>query len=119
MSRGGKSRMSRASHRTPVALAATLAVALASGLAQGQTTERVSVDTAGAQGNFVSLYPSISADGRFVAFQSYASNLVAGDTNGTWDVFVRGLQSGTTERVSVDSGGAVGNGSSGQYGPSI
>jgi Tol biopolymer transport system component len=54
----------------------------------------------------------ISADGRFVAFQSTASNLVADDTNGVSDVFVRDLQTGTTERVSVDSGGAPGNGTS-------
>ena len=54
-------------------------------------------------------YPSISADGRFVAFDSLASNLVPGDTNGMRDVFVHDRQTGTTERVSVDSAGTQGN----------
>ncbi len=77
---------------------------------QSGTTERVSVDSGGAQGNNYSGYYgiSISADGRFVAFHSDATNLVAGDTNGFSDVFVRDRLSGTTERVSVDSGGAQG-----------
>jgi len=68
------------------------------------TTERVSVDSneAEATGGH-SLYPSISADGRFVAFSSKATNLVSGDTNAGSDVFVRDRMLGTTERVSVDS----------------
>lgn len=72
------------------------------------TTERVSVDSAGVQGNNESIYPwiSISADGRFVAFLSQASNLVPGDSNSSQDVFLRDRESGTTERVSVDSAGA-------------
>jgi hypothetical protein len=45
-----------------------------------------------------------------VAFDSLATNLVPGDTNGTWDVFVRDRQTGSTERVSVDSTGAQGSG---------
>jgi len=49
---------------------------------------RVSVDSSGFEGNDWSGYPSISAHGRFVAFQSDATNLVAGDTNGTTDIFV-------------------------------
>lgn len=49
--------------------------------------------------------PSVSQDGRYIAFSSPASNLVAGDTNGGSDVFVRDLQLGTTERVSIDSSG--------------
>ncbi len=75
--------------------------------AQGETT-RVSVDSAGNQANHLSWYPSISADGRFVAFVSAASNLVEGDTNGVEDVFVHDRLTGTTTRVSVDS---LGNGS--------
>jgi Tol biopolymer transport system component len=77
------------------------------------TTERISVDSAGAQGNALSGVPDISADGRFVAFVSLASNLVAGDTNGKADVFVHDRQTKTTERVSVDSAGLEGNGDSG------
>ncbi len=55
----------------------------------------------------------ISADGRFVAFQSWASNLVAGDTNRHADVFVRDRKAGTSTRVSVSNGGAQANDGSG------
>jgi Tol biopolymer transport system component len=81
------------------------------------STERVSVDSAGVQGDQDSFFPSISADGRFVAFESFATNLVAGDGNGTIDVFVRDRLAGTTELVSLATGGAQGNSSS--YFPSI
>jgi cold shock CspA family protein len=80
-------------------------------------TERVSVDSAGAEVNAGSVYPSISADGKIVAFKSFASNLVAGDTNGYVDVFVHDRATGLTERISVDSSGVEGNGDS--YPPSI
>ena len=72
-------------------------------------TERVSVDSSGAEGNSYSWYPSISSDGQVVAFDSLSSNLVAGDTNGSYDVFVHDRASGTTERISVDSSGAQGD----------
>lgn len=65
------------------------------------TTTRVSVSSAGVQANEASVLPSISSDGRYVAFESLASNLVAGDTNMRRDVFVRDRQTGTTQRVSV------------------
>jgi Tol biopolymer transport system component len=74
------------------------------------TTERVGVASGGAQANRDSLSPAVSADGRFVAFESTASNLVAGDTNSTRDVFVRDRVAATTERVSVGSDGAQANG---------
>ena len=70
-----------------------------------ETTERVSVDSNEAQVNGDSTNPSISADGSKVAFQSDASNLIASDTNGTTDIFVRDRILGTTERVSVRSNG--------------
>jgi Tol biopolymer transport system component len=73
------------------------------------TTERVSVSSAEAEGNSDSLEPSISADGRYVAFASYATNLVEGDNNGVWDVFVRDRLTGDTERVSVSSAEEEGN----------
>ncbi len=76
-------------------------------------TDRVSVSGAGEQGNDWSNWPSISADGRYVAFMSTANNLVAGDTNGSWDVFVRDRVSGETERVSVSSAEVEANGGSG------
>jgi Tol biopolymer transport system component len=75
------------------------------------TTERVSVDSAGSQGNGDSSYGTLSADGSRVAFESTASNLVRGDTNPLVDIFVHDLASGTTTRVSVASSGAQGDGS--------
>ncbi|MGB7892104.1 MAG: hypothetical protein WCF82_09425 [Microcoleus sp.] len=74
------------------------------------TITRVSVDSAGNQGNSFSLFPSISADGRFVAFESNSTNLVPGDTNNTSDIFVRDTLTNTTTRVSVDSAGNQANG---------
>jgi Tol biopolymer transport system component len=65
-------------------------------------TERVSVDSRGVQANGVSHAPSISADGRFVAFDSWGDNLVAGDTNESYDVFVHDRSARLTTRVSVD-----------------
>ena len=55
-----------------------------------KNTKRVSVGSNGAEGDGDSYFPAISGNGRFVAFISSATNLVAGDTNGTADVFVRG-----------------------------
>ncbi|MFO0985006.1 MAG: hypothetical protein U1E76_25295 [Planctomycetota bacterium] len=74
----------------------------------GETT-RVSVDSQGGQSNQYSLQPSISADGRLVAFESAASNLVSGDTNNSDDVFVHDRETGETTRVSVSSQGNQGN----------
>ncbi|MEM7118411.1 MAG: hypothetical protein AAF614_38665, partial [Chloroflexota bacterium] len=71
--------------------------------------ERVSVNSIGVEGNSWSGGSSISENGRFVAFASYASNLVSGDTNNTSDVFVHDRWTGITERVSVSSSGAEGN----------
>ena len=70
------------------------------------TTIRVSADDQGTRGNAQSDYPAISADGRYVAFHSYASNLVGGDTNAQGDVFVRDRD--TDEDGIYDEGGAVG-----------
>ena len=75
-------------------------------------TERMSVGAGGVQGNADSQAPSISADGRYVAFWGFASNLVPGDTNSFQDVFVRDRQLGTTEIVSLSSSGAQGNNAS-------
>jgi len=70
----------------------------------GQTT-MVSTDSTGYPGNGASSRPSISLDGRYVAFQSYAGNLVAGDTNAIGDVFVKDVQTGQITRVSTNSAG--------------
>lgn len=69
----------------------------------------VSVATNGRAGNQVSSQPAISADGRFVAFTSKASNLVAGDTNRKTDIFVRDMLLGQTERISVATDGSQAN----------
>src|SRR5215475_4705011 len=71
----------------------------------GETT-RVNLSSSGEQSNERSWRPALSADGRFVAFESAASNLVPGDTNAMWDVFVHDRQTGETTRASVDSNGA-------------
>ena len=68
-------------------------------------TSRVSVGMADTQANGVNSYPAISSDGRYVAFGSYASNLVAGDTNVCDDIFVRDTVQGITSRVSVSTAG--------------
>ena len=75
-------------------------------------TTRVSVSSAGAEGNGASGKPSISANGRIVAFPSTATNLVPGDTNRVQDIFVRDTRSGKTRRVSVGLRGAQPNGPS-------
>ena len=67
---------------------------------------RVTVDASGVQANNDSTLPSISGDGRYVAFVSDASNLVPNDTNGVSDVFVHDLQAGTTVRASVNANGS-------------
>jgi len=77
----------------------------------GQTT-RVSMASDGTQANSISDWPSISADGRYVAFSSFASNLVLGDTNGRGDIFVHDRLTGETTRVSVASDGTQANGTS-------
>ena len=79
---------------------------------QTRTTERVSIASDGTQGNDWSAWPyrpSISADGRYVAFESEATNLVPDDTNGVEDVFVYDRHTNTIERVSVDDDGSEGN----------
>ncbi len=72
-------------------------------------TERISVDSSGNQANSHSLYGTTNTDGRYVAFVSMASDLVPGDTNNAWDVFVHDRATGVTERVNVDSSGGQAN----------
>lgn len=77
-----------------------------------RTTTRISISSNSIQANDecpLDGVPSISADGRYVAFSSYASNLVPDDTNNEMDVFVRDTLEGTTIRVSVAADGAQGN----------
>ena len=82
------------------------------------STQRVSISSSGTQGNDISgndtigtvnlVKNSISADGRYVAYESLASNLAAGDTNGKFDIFVYDRQTGSNQRVSVSSSGSEG-----------
>ena len=74
------------------------------------TTERVSLANDESQANAASEFSAISADGRFVAFSSAATNLVGGDTNTAADIFLRDRLLRTTERLSVASDGSQGNG---------
>ena len=87
--------------------------ALVAGPALAQSTTRVSVGNGGVQGNIGSEFGSISADGRFVAFDSLATNLVAGDQNGVEDAFLLDNQTGVVQLLSLSSAGAQGNGQSG------
>ncbi len=82
------------------------------------TVERVSVDSNSAQGNDLSYrYSDITDDGRFAAYASSATNLVAGDTNGFRDIFIRDRALSVTERVSVHSDTSQGDGDS--FEPSV
>lgn len=76
-------------------------------------TSRVSLANGGAEGNGASINPSISDDGTVIAFNSSASNLVAGDTNGAADIFVRNLTTGVTTRATIGPGGVQTTGLSG------
>ncbi len=78
--------------------------------------ERVSISTQGQEADSASGACTISSDGRFVLFESRATNLVPGDTNGTYDVFLHDRNTGTTTRTSVDWLGNEGSGRSGIYG---
>ena len=83
-------------------------------------TERVSVATNGAEGDHITYFPAVSADGRYVAFSADATTFVPNDTNNVQDVFVRDRVTSTTTRVSVTSGGLEGNAPSfGQNRPAI
>jgi|CXWL01.1.fsa_nt_gi hypothetical protein len=75
-------------------------------------TYRVSVDSSGIQGDNESSSPSISDDGRFAAFQSYAANLAVGDNNGNVDIYLRDLALGRTSLISTDRAGTIGSGHS-------
>jgi len=80
-------------------------------LVSGETT-RISKSSTGEQGNAPSYGPVFSAGGRYVGFVSSASNLVAGDSNGKRDIFLRDLETGISERVSVATDGGQADGDS-------
>lgn len=81
---------------------------------KNHTTHRISVSSSGAQANNSSFLPQISSDGRYVVFESSATNLVPSDTNGVPDIFIRDRVAKTTTRVSLTAtGGQADNSSSG------
>lgn len=84
-----------------------------------QQVRRVSVSAGGVAGNLESDRPALDADGSVVAFHSAADNLVPGDTNQSYDIFVRDLTAGTIERASVATGGAQSNLNGGNGYPSL
>ncbi|MBK7875868.1 MAG: PD40 domain-containing protein [Planctomycetes bacterium] len=96
---------------TSCSAAFALALASAPAFAQGGI-DRVSVSTSGLQANALSNPGGVSADGRYVVFDSAATNLVLGDANGHRDVFLRDRVTGTTTRVSVGLGGVEADGQS-------
>lgn len=106
------------SGRTCLAVTAGLAAGLVAALvlppagaavtAAGPTT-RVSVTPSGAEGNGPSEAPAVSGDGRYVVFESRASDLVPGDTNNAADIFVKDRRTGSLTRVSASSSGAQAN----------
>ena len=73
------------------------------------TTERITVNADGVEANGSSYFPQISADGRYISFYSIADNLVAGDTNGMYDVFLYDRINLSMEKISITSNGAPAN----------
>ena len=96
-------------HQMSIAGLFFIIMALYASLSYGVETARVSVSTAGTQGNNNSFAPDLNENGQFVVFYSFSSNLVADDTNSNLDVFVRNRQTGETTRVSVSTAGTQGN----------
>jgi Ca2+-binding RTX toxin-like protein len=76
---------------------------------QTGAVQRISTSTDGQEGNDGSYWANISEDGRYVLFQSNASNLVVGDTNGVTDLFLKDMQTGTLQRISTAADGAESN----------
>ena len=76
---------------------------------QTATTELVSLASSGVQANDDSYRPDLTSDGRFIVFESTASNLAAGDGNGVVDVFLHDRQAGNTELISKSTGGVQAN----------
>ncbi len=75
-----------------------------------KTTELVTIANSGTQANGFSLFSVISDDGNYIAYESTADNLVAGDTNGLGDIFLFDRLNQTTERINVAANGTQANG---------
>ncbi|MBK7645473.1 MAG: PD40 domain-containing protein [Planctomycetes bacterium] len=118
-----RTQLLRAGSRVPCAIGRAFAATVLAVGAHAQVTERVNLGPGTSQSNWGadlwSVGCHVSADGRYVVFRSFALDLVPGDTNAAWDIFVRDRETQTIERVSVDSNGAQANDDSGQFGFSI
>ena len=95
-----------------ITLLATPVLFVQSTLATPPVTERVSVDSAGYEGDRVSRSPSLTSDGQLIAFASEATNLVEGDSNGAQDIFLHDWLTGATMRLSLDAEGQEANAAS-------
>lgn len=117
--RAGRSRRTRVWMFIALPLATlALSLLLPSGASADVTTTLVSANQAGTAGNGYSRNPSVSVDGRFVAFASESANLTASDTSRVRDIFVRDVLAGTTTLVSANALG-TGGGNMGSDHPSI
>jgi len=100
--------------RTRIVVGVTLSASLFLGTAlpalAAPTTVRVSLSSADAQGNGGSIRSAISNNGRLIAFESVATNLIGNDSNNAQDIFIRNRKSGKTSRISKRSNGAEANG---------
>jgi Tol biopolymer transport system component len=114
---GGAGSRLVAARRLLLSLGAACALVLgsiATATAAAPTTARVDLSSTGVQAKTTSESPAVSANGRWVVFESAADNLVPGDQNGLSDVFLRDRRNVTTKRISVGAAGAEGDGSSSQ-----
>ena len=112
MSTPNKSRFLRLLSAVVIVMLASPAVLVQATLAHPSETERVSISSAGSEGDRVSRTPSINDNGQIIVFASEATNLVDGDTNGVQDIFLHDWLTGTTRRVNLSGQGKEANGAS-------
>jgi Tol biopolymer transport system component len=100
-------------------LTSLLAALALAGTTAAQTTDRASLGLGGEEGTNISYEPAITADGRFVVFETSATNLIPGDANANRDILVRDLALGTTAVISLNSAGEQSNLGAGNHEPDI
>ena len=100
-------------------VAASLATLVLASAASAQTTDRASLGVTGAEGTNISYEPALSADGRFVVFETSATNLIPGDSNSNRDILVRDLSLDTTAVISLNTAGSQSNLGAGNHEPDI